>query len=128
VSLRNSATVGGLMALVWAAVPYAAALLGTGALAILVMGLARGARPEVLLLAAALAAAAALALVWNVRARARGRFNAALDAYAEQQLARQRRRRLLRKGAGAGRLVSRRTEKGTNSRRDVHARSQPQDR
>ena len=81
--------------------PVAAGAAAVLAAAVLLGGLwlrpADGSAWPALLTAAALAAAAVLGVVWLSRARAARRFHAALNAYAEREIARNRRGNARRK-------------------------------
>jgi hypothetical protein len=70
----------------------AAALLAAGAAAAFGYGAADGMRLPAFTAAAALAAVSALSLWWYLRARGRARWRAAVDAYAEREIVRARRR------------------------------------
>jgi hypothetical protein len=80
--------------LLWRAAPYAAVLLAAGVLGVLSLRLARGEALAPLLPLAGLALTASAGTVWYSRARARGRLKAALDAFAEREITRQRRQAL----------------------------------
>jgi hypothetical protein len=81
-----------------------AALLGVGGAAGLWLWRAPGSGLQVLAAAGALALAAVVGMVWETRARAARRWNAALDAYAAQEIVRASRRQRGARGRGQGGL------------------------
>jgi hypothetical protein len=74
---------------------WPAALFGSGGAAGLWLGMAQGSA-QVLPAAAVLAVTAVFGAVWLSRYRAARRLNAAVEIYAERELARARRRRVTR--------------------------------
>ena len=69
---------------------YAAALFGAAGVGGLWLVLAHGGRVHMLLALSAFAPAALVGTLWGFRARARQRWQAALDAYADREIARYR--------------------------------------
>jgi hypothetical protein len=67
---------------------WTSAFFGAGGAAGLWYWLAQGDRLQMALAVAGLALAAVLGIVWQVRARSASRFQAALDAFAEREIAR----------------------------------------
>ncbi|SRR6266536_81229 len=78
---------------VWLATFCAAAVVGAGMVGALWFRPVDGRGRQALLAAAALALTAVLGVVWQSRARAARRWEAALDAYAEREIARARNRK-----------------------------------
>jgi hypothetical protein len=90
-----------------------AALFGAAGAAGVWGWLAQDDRVQLLLAAATLAVTGFLAIYWAYRVRSARRWNATLDAYAEQDSARN---------------LARRKDRTIYSRRNPHARTQPQNR
>jgi hypothetical protein len=86
--MENHRTGRNPLSLIVPAASGVAAVLAAGVLGGLWLRPAEGSAWPALLTAAALAAAAILGVVWLSRARAARRLNAALDAYAEREIAR----------------------------------------
>ncbi len=78
---------------VWLATFCTAAVVGAELIGALWFRPVDGRNRQALLAAAALALTAVLGFVWQSRARAARRWNAALDAYAEREIARARSRK-----------------------------------
>jgi hypothetical protein len=100
-----------------------AALLGAGAAVGFWLCSAPGGRGQVLLAFAVLATTVVLGIVWEYRAQAARRWSAAVDAYADQEMARARLRRLalVRTAPGRGSVLP--------NHRDVRPRPpQPSDK
>src|SRR5262249_62059163 len=83
---------------VWLAGVCAVAVLGAGVAGGVWLRRAGDGSWQALLPAAVLALAAALGLVWLARVRAARRWNAAVDAYAEREIARSLRRHAAKRG------------------------------
>jgi lysophospholipase L1-like esterase len=83
---------------VWLAALCAVAVLGAGIAGEVWLRPAEGGNWQALLPAALLALAAVLGIVWLARARAARRWNAAVDAYAEREIARSRRKHAAKGG------------------------------
>jgi hypothetical protein len=83
---------------VWLAALCAVAVLGAGVAGELWLRPAEGGSWQALLPAAILALTAVLGIVWLARARAARRWNAAVDAYAEREIARSLRKHAAKRG------------------------------